>query len=246
MSHHELMARTKEAGARSRFRNGPPPSADAVTLNEAESLRVVADAGVPVVPHRLCQSAAECIAAWKAIGGPVAIKGCSRDMPHKSEFGLVRLGVNDEAAVADAFEAMHKIMRDHGARFEGVLVAAMLKGRRELVIGAHRDPTFGPVVLVGDGGKYVEALGDVRVLLPPFTAAEVERKLRTLRIAPLLDGVRGEPPLDLAAFCDAAVKIGALMLAPESRIASLDLNPVMVGAAGEACAVADALVVQQT
>ncbi|HEY0441540.1 MAG TPA: acetate--CoA ligase family protein, partial [Xanthobacteraceae bacterium] len=204
------------------------------------------DAGVPVVAHRLCQSAAECVAAWKAIDGPVAIKGCSRDMPHKSEFGLVRLGVNDEAAAADAFEAMHKIMRDHGARFEGVLVAAMLKGRRELVIGAHRDPTFGPVVLVGDGGKYVEALGDVRVLLPPFTAAEVERKLRTLRIAPLLDGVRGEPPLDLAAFCEAAVKIGALMLAPESRIASLDLNPVMVGAAGEACAVADALVVQQT
>lgn len=247
MSHHELMARTKEAGARSSFHNGAASSsADAVTLNEAESLRVVADAGVPVVPHRLCQSAAECVAAWKIVGGPVAIKGCSRDMPHKSEFGLVRLGVNDEAAVAEAFEVMYRAMRDNGARFEGVLVAAMLKGRRELVIGAHRDPTFGPVVLVGDGGKYVEALGDVRVLLPPFTAAEVERKLRSLRIAPLLDGVRGEPALDLAPFCDAAVKIGTLMLAAGSRIASLDLNPVMVGAAGETCAVADALVVQQT
>lgn len=245
MSHHELMARTRAAGERSRFRQGAPAAGatDAVTLNEAESLAIVAKAGVPTVAHHLCHTAAECVAACQAIGGPVAVKGCSRDLPHKSEFGLVRLGVDGAAAVAAAFEAMHGIMRERGARFDGVLVAAMVKGRREMVIGAHRDPTFGPVVLVGDGGKYVEALGDVRVLLPPFTPDEVERKLRSLRIAPLLDGVRGDPPLDLPAFCAAAVRIGALMLA-DGSIASLDLNPVMVAAAGEGCTVADALVVQ--
>ena len=156
-----------------------------------------------------------------------------------------RLGIDSERAVVDAWNAMSAIMRDKEVEFEGVIVAAMAKGRREMMIGAHRDPAFGPVVAIGDGGKYVEVLGDVRVVLPPFTAKEVGCTLRNLRIAPLIDSVRGDPPLDVAAFCDAAVRVGYLMLGADRRIASLDLNPVILSAAGEGYVVADALVVEE-
>jgi acyl-CoA synthetase (NDP forming) len=244
VAHTELMARTKVA-ARSRFRAVPGDQAKlVVTLNEAESLAIVAKAGIAVAEHELCRTAEACVTAWRKIGGPVVLKGCSRDAPHKSELGLVRLGLDAEQSIVETFAAMTNVMRDNGLRNEGVIVAAIVKGQREMMIGAHRDPLFGPVIVVGDGGKYVEALGDVRVLLPPFTAKEVELALRRLRIAPLLDGVRGEPPLDVASFCQAAVRIGALMIG-DTKISSLDLNPAMVGAAGEGCCVVDALVVQE-
>jgi hypothetical protein len=89
----------------------------------------------------------------------------------------------------------------------------MHKGRHEFMVGARIDPVFGPVVVVGDGGKYVEALQDVAVLLPPFDAADVTAALRTLRIAPLLEGVRGEPPLDVAALAAVVVAVGRLIAA---------------------------------
>jgi acyl-CoA synthetase (NDP forming) len=110
------------------------------------------------------------------------------------------------------------------------------------MIGARIDPDFGPVVVVGDGGKYVEALKDFALLVTPFDAEEVKEALRCLRIAPLLDGVRGDPPLDLDALAAAAVGVGRLIAAAKGKIASVDLNPVMVGAKGEGDVIVDALV----
>jgi acyl-CoA synthetase (NDP forming) len=129
-----------------------------------------------------------------------------------------------------------------GVQRDGVIVAATRKARREFMVGARIDPVFGPVVVVGDGGKYVEALKDCAVLLPPFSEEQVQAALRTLRIAPLLDGVRGEPPLDVAALSRIAVAVGRVIAGARGAIASLDLNPVMVGAAGEGAVVVDALV----
>jgi acyl-CoA synthetase (NDP forming) len=241
--HYDLMRRTQAAGPRSSHRRwqaddrAEPP----IVLNEAESLAIAARAGLGVVAHRVCHSADECVAAWHALDGPVAIKGCSRDAPHKSELGLVHLDVNSEPAVRATWRAIVEGMGERGLRFDGVIVAALLRRRRELMIGAHRDPVFGPVVAVGGGGKYVEALGDVRILIPPFAADEVECALRTLHVAPLLQGVRGEPPLDVPAFCDAAVKVGRLLLDDAQGVLGLDLNPVMVAARGDGCVVADAL-----
>ncbi|BAT61350.1 CoA binding domain protein [Variibacter gotjawalensis] len=245
LGQNELAARLAASGARSTYRAAESAAQEGVTLNEAESLAIAEKAGIPVAKYRLCQSAAECVEAWRAIGGPVAVKACSRDIPHKSEYGLVKLGVNSEAEISALFETMTTTVAEKKASFDGVIVAAMAKGQREFMIGAHRDPVFGPVVAVGDGGKYIEALGDVRLLIPPFSASDVERALRSLRIAPLLDGVRGDPPLDIAAFGDLAAKVGALMLDAKLKIASIDLNPVMVFARGEGCVIADALVVQQ-
>ena len=169
-------------------------------LNEADSLALLAARGIPVVPHRLCRSRAEAIAAFEAIGGPVVVKGCSADIAHKSELGLVKLGVKTREEAGEVWAQMEGIIRKHGARFDGVIVAAMAGGRREIMIGAHRDPVFGPVVAVGDGGKYVEIFRDTALLLPPFSKDDAREALGKLRIAPLFAGVRGEPPMDVDAL----------------------------------------------
>lgn len=220
------------------------PGDRAGALNEAESLALLAAVGLPVVAHRVCRTRDEAVAAFARIGGPVVLKACSRDVPHKSEHGLVALRIEDAGTLGAAFDAQRATLARLGACDEGSIVAAMRAGLRELMLGAHRDPVFGPAVVVGDGGKYVEALRDTAVLVPPFTAGEVVEALRGLRIAPILDGVRGEPPADLGAFADIALALGRLLVAgdPDARIVSVDANPVIVGAEGEGAVLVDALV----
>ena len=245
LAHRELMARTQaRQAARSNIAAAQVTATSTTMLNEADSLALLAARGIPVVAHRLCRSRAEAIAAFESIGGPVVIKGCSADIAHKSELGLVKLGVASREEAGDAWGGMEEIIRKAGARFDGVIVAAMARGRREIMIGAHRDPVFGPVVAVGDGGKYVEIFRDTALLLPPFSKAEAIEALQRLRIAPLFAGVRGEPPMDVEALCDAVMRIGELMLEPAAQVMSLDLNPVLLDSAGKGCVVVDAVVFQ--
>jgi len=211
-------------------------------FHEADSLALLAKAGVPVVPYRLCKSAAEARAAFQALGAPVAVKACSIDVPHKSEHGLVSLGVASADEAARLFDAQWEKLAAMKAARDGVIVAAMRKARRELMVGARVDPVFGTIVLVGDGGKYVEALKDFAILIPPFDAEEVRKALQSLRIAPIINGVRGEPVLDIDAVAKVAIGVGRLICAARGSIASIDLNPVMVGAAGEGAVVVDALI----
>src|ERR1700716_3788118 len=245
LSHRELMARTLARKAM-RAKTGLPAIASAAMtmLNEADSLALLAARGIPVVPHRLCRSRAAAGAAFEAMGGPVVVKGCSADIVHKSELGLVKLGVRTREEAGEVWTQMEGIMRKHGAGLDGVIIAAMAGGRREIMIGAHRDPVFGPVVAVGDGGKYVEIFRDTALLLPPFSKDDVSEALGRLRIAPLFAGVRGEPPMDVDALCDAVLRIGELMLDPAARVMSLDLNPVLLDSAGRGCLVVDAVVFQ--
>jgi acetate---CoA ligase (ADP-forming) len=246
LAHRELMARTRarKATLASAAQSIVPASSATTMLNEADSLALLAARGIPVVPHRLCRSRAEAIAAFEAIGGPIVVKGCSADIAHKSELGLVKLGVRTREEAGEIWAQMEEIIRKHGARFDGVIVAAMAGGRREIMIGAHRDPVFGPVVAVGDGGKYVEVFRDTTLLLPPFSKEDAREALGKLRIAPLFAGVRGEPAMDVDALCDAVVKIGELMLDPKARVMSLDLNPVLLDSTGKGCVVVDAVVFQ--
>ncbi len=239
LSHHELMEAARDRDNRSI--HSPEVAGPSTMLNEADSLALVQKAGVPVVPHRLCRTADEAAGALAELGGPVAVKGCSRDVVHKSELGLVRLGIERQVEVRTAFSEIEAALGKQQLRFDGVIVAKMARGRREFMIGARIDPVFGPVVLVGDGGKYVEALPDVQVLLAPFSATEVTAAIGRLRIAPLLAGVRGEPALDVDALCEAVLAVGALMADEGSGVSSLDLNPVLVGARGEGCVALDAV-----
>lgn len=152
------------------------------------------------------------------------------------------LGLNDEAALRAAFAHQAQTLGKLNVRDGAWLVARMQRGLHECALGARVDPVLGPVVMIGSGGKYVEALRDVAVLMPPFDAAQVIEKLRGLRIGTLLQGVRGDPPADVEALARQAVALGDYALAAGPRLASVDINPVMVGAVGQGAVAVDALV----
>lgn len=194
-------------------------------LNEAESLALLAEAGLPVVEHRLCKHEDDVVAACRALAGPVVLKGCSPDIPHKSDVGLVALNVEDPVT---EFHRLRTRIGELGAWFGGVIVARKAGKGRELALGARVDPLFGPVVMVGDGGIYLEALKDFRLLLPPFSEREVVQKLEALRIAPLFRGLRGQAAPDVAAFARMAVRLGDALIDWKGRVASVDINPVLV------------------
>ena len=218
------------------------PAGTAPFLDEAQSLALLGKANVPVVDYKVCQVADDAAAAWRDLAGPVVVKACSEDLPHKSEYGLVFLGRNTEMDVRDAFEACRAGMEKLGVAWGGVIVARMEKGQREVAIGGKIDPVFGPVIMVSDGGRYIEAMPDFCLLVPPFDRAEAKAALQGLRIAPLFGGVRGEPPMDLDALCDAVVGVAGVMTGARGAIASIDLNPVMVRPQGEGVVVVDALI----
>ncbi len=220
----------------------PAPDAVGGFLSEAASLALLADNGLAVIEHAVCRTADEAVAAWRRIGAPVALKACSAQLPHKSEHGLVALGLNDEAALRAAFAHQAQTLGKLNVRDGAWLVARMQRGLHECALGARVDPVLGPVVMIGSGGKYVEALRDVAVLMPPFDAAQVIEKLRGLRIGTLLQGVRGDPPADVEALARQAVALGDYALAAGPRLASVDINPVMVGAVGQGAVAVDALV----
>ncbi|MFD1109570.1 acetate--CoA ligase family protein [Pseudoroseomonas ludipueritiae] len=218
------------------------PAGASGTLDEAQSLQFLRDAGIATIPFALCEDAEAAVEAARRLGGEVVLKGCSPDIPHKSEHGLVALGLATPDRIREAAARHAETIRALGARHSGALVARMLKGGREMALGARLDPVFGPVVLVGDGGIYLEALKDFRLLVPPFTEAEVAEALSRLRVAPLFAGLRGEPPADLAAFCRMAVRLGEVMLRFHGRIASVDINPVKLMAVGEGAFALDAVI----
>jgi len=234
--HAVLMRKAPPAGPR----HTPPPlpGGSAGFLNEAESLALLAAAGLGVVEHRLCHDEAAARAAFRALGPKVVVKACSASVPHKTELGLVRLGVASEEAAARAFREFKPQL----PAADGVLVARQVSARRELALGARVDPVFGPVVLVGDGGIYLEALKDFRLLLPPFSAEDVRAALLGLRIAPLLESQRGQPAPDVGAYAQMAVHLGDAMLAWGGKVASVDVNPVMLFDEGRGALAADALV----
>ncbi|GEL22238.1 pimeloyl-CoA synthetase [Pseudonocardia sulfidoxydans NBRC 16205] len=219
------------------------PATSARTLDEADSLAALAGLGIPTVAATRCADAAEAVAAFDALGRvPVVLKGCSAAVTHKSDLGLVRLGLADADDVASTARELLGTLARNG--FAGsVIVAPMVGAALEVMVGAHLDPVFGPVVVLGAGGTTVEMIPDVRVLLPPFGAAEARAAVASLRMAPLLGPVRGEDAADVDAWVDAAVRLGDEMTRAGSQVVSVDVNPMMLrrGAGGGAVAV-DAVV----
>jgi acyl-CoA synthetase (NDP forming) len=231
--HGALMRRPAAAPART-F-----PPARTRFVNEAEGLALLGKAGIAVIEHRLCRHEDEVAPACRALGGDVVLKACSRDLPHKSDHGLVALSPADPLA---EFHRQRSRVGELGAWFEGVIVARRARRGRELALGARLDAQFGPVVLVGDGGIYLEALKDFRLLLAPFTEDEVIARLGELRIAPLLGACRGQPARDVQAFARMAVALGEALVAWNGQVASVDINPVIVFETGAGAVAVDALV----
>ena len=155
------------------------------------------------------------------------LKLVSPNILHKTDVGGVILGVQDEEAASPGYETLLE-RAPHAAHPEaevrGVLVQKMITGGQEVIVGVKRDPTFGPLVMFGLGGVYVEALADVSFRLAPLTAADAWDMLEEVRSAKLLEGLRGTPPADRAALVDLIVRVGRLA-AEHPEIAELDLNP---------------------
>jgi succinyl-CoA synthetase beta subunit len=218
-------------------------------LNEADSLAWLSNAGIHVVDHTVVQSLDQAL-EWfgklrvQAPGSSAVLKACSAEVQHKSELGLVRLQLQTPQAIEQAYRDINLNAARAGVRLDGVLLARQIKARREVMIGARRDPVFGTVILAGDGGLYVEAMPDAVVLLAPFDEAAIRAKLTRLKIGPLLLGVRGEPALDVSAWVHQIRLVAAAMdrVGAAKNISSLDLNPLMLGAAGEGCVAVDGLV----
>jgi acyl-CoA synthetase (NDP forming) len=215
----------------------------AVTLNEAESKAVLQAFGVPVVNEVFVASGRDVEATIGRLEGPFAVKVVSRDVPHKTEAGGVRLGVArqalSEAARSVADSALKAVP---GARIDGVLVSEMAQGL-ETLIGVINDPSFGPVVALGLGGILTEVLKDVTYRVAPFDLETAREMIAELRAAKLFEGYRGKPAADKEALAQALVAVSGMAVALAPRLKELDINPVFVRPAGQGVVAADALIV---
>jgi acyl-CoA synthetase (NDP forming) len=208
--------------------------------------KVLAAAGVKVPDGELARTVDDAVAIAKRIGYPVVLKAQAATLSHKTEAGGVMLNLADEAALRAAWDTMMKSVKRAApdVTLDGALVEQMSPKGIELMVGAKRDPGWGTVLLLGLGGIWVEALGDVQLLPGSASEDEVREALRKLRSAKLLAGVRGAPPADTDAVVKVVMAIGRLMqTVPE--VIEVDVNPLMVHAKGQGVTALDALIVTE-
>ena len=213
-------------------------------LTEREAKAVLAAYGVPVVGERLVTDAEAAVAAAEALGYPVVLKVESPDLPHKTEAGVIRLDLRDAEAVREAFATVmaNAARVTPPPRISGVLVQPMVPAGLELVIGARRDPLFGPMVVVGLGGILVELLRDTATALAPVQEDEARAMLRRLKGYRLLQGFRGLPPVDQDRLVEIIRRVSELAADQRERIAEIDVNPLIC--AGDRQVAVDALIVR--
>lgn len=223
-----------------RLRQGP--------LSEREAKLFLAAHGLQVTREHLATTADDAAVQAARLGFPVALKIESPDIRHKTEAGGVRLGLTDADAVRASFRALMADVARHApqARIDGVLVQDMVSGGVEAFVGTTRDPTFGPVLVLGSGGILVELTRDTRLAHLPLDITAAQALIRSTRLAGLLDGWRGAPPADEDALAALAVRLGAVALAYRDVLDAIDLNPVMVLPRGRGVRIVDALVIPRT
>lgn len=215
-----------------------PIPADANALSEAEAMALLADAGVPVVPHDVAQDAEAAVEIAGSIGYPVAVKICSRHILHKSDIGGVVLNLRDAEAVRAAFEQVRQAAsqaRDadgNAVPFEGAIVGGMARGWGEIMVGVRRDPVFGLVALAGIGGTAVEIFRQMAFGLAPLSRQRARAMLTQSRAAALCTGHRGHPAIDLDRVADVLVNVSRAAAAIGGRLDTLEINPFIVGPDG--------------
>jgi acyl-CoA synthetase (NDP forming) len=211
--------------------------------DEVRAKAILARAGLPMLPEELVQDPARARAAANRIGGPVALKIVSPDLPHKTDGGGVRLGLEDGARVeAAAAEMLASVRRRFpNARIEGLLVSPMMSDGIEMIVGTTLDPTFGVVVMIGFGGIWVEFMQDVAFRYGVIGVDEALRMIDELKGRRILDGVRGRPPADVAALAHAVALLSRFGSANVHRLRGVEINPLLVRPRGHGCVMLDAL-----
>ncbi|MBW1682641.1 MAG: acetate--CoA ligase family protein [Deltaproteobacteria bacterium] len=207
------------------------------TLSEYESKQVLAAYEIPVTREELVENEQDLVRAADDIGYPLVLKGCSADIAHKTEKGLIRVDVRSEEEAKTAFgEIMGAMEGDKGA----VLVQEMVKGQRELVVGLIRDPQFGPCVMFGLGGIFTEILKDVSFRIVPFEKRDALEMMQEIKARKILEAVRGMEAADVDALAHILLQVGKIG-EENDRVKEIDINPVILSGAKPVAV--DALVV---
>jgi acetyltransferase len=244
---------------RANFRLAPPADTAALpkrdisahlnspTLSEADSKALLREAGIALPDEMLVTDKSELDNAIARAGFPLVMKIQSRDIPHKSEVGGVRLNIATKGEVFLAYQALLENARRHrpDAAIQGVLVGPMAKKGVEIIIGTMQDKTFGPMVMVGLGGITTELFRDVIYRPAPVSATEACAMLAELKAAPLLHGFRGAAKADIPALSQLISQVSVLAAQHAREISEIELNPALVHPEGQGVTIVDALVVRK-
>jgi acyl-CoA synthetase (NDP forming) len=209
------------------------------TLSEYESKIVLASYDIPVTREIIIQKNNDVISAAHEIGYPVVMKGCSPEITHKTEKGLIRTDIRDDKEALDTFD---DIMAGMNGGHGSILIQEMIKGKRELVIGLIRDPQFGPCVMFGLGGIFTEILKDVSFRLAPLEKRDALEMMDEIKAHKILDAVRGMEPVDRELLSEMLINVGRIGVENDA-IKEIDINPVIIS--GSRPVAVDALIVLQ-
>jgi len=231
----EAMERRKQEKYRIAPRSGPLPIiSDLIrpgeTLGESSAKAVLERYGIPIARQEVATTREEAVISARRIGYPVAMKVDSPDIPHKTEAGGIRLGLNNDGEVAKAFDDIINSVKNYrpSAMINGVSVQEMLPEGTEVIIGVTRDPVFGPTIMFGLGGIFVEVLKDVSFRVAPVSRGDAEDMIGEIKGSAVLKGVRGKPPADTEAIVDVLLKVSAMVTDYRDSIEELDINPLIV------------------
>jgi len=215
------------------------------TLSESESKQAIAAWGIAAPREILATSAAAAAEAAKKIGYPVVMKIDSSDILHKTEAGVVRLGLRNADEVQAAYAEIMANAAKHvaNAKINGAIVQEMVTGGVEVIVGVSYDAQLGPMLLFGSGGVMVEVYNDVALRHCPITRSEAVEMIAEVKGAKLLRGFRGKPAADVDALADTLVRVSQLAVHLDGKLAELDINPLMVLPKGQGVKAVDALVV---
>ena len=220
-------------------------SANTRALSEYESKKLLADNGVPVDLGYIAKTKAEVKEYAEKIGYPLVMKVESNDILHKSDVGGVMLNIKSLEQAEEAYDKIlaNAVQHAPNAKINGILMQKMLKAGTEMIIGLNSDPQFGPMLLVGMGGVFVEVFKDAALYPVPLNHDEALHMLQSLKSFKLLNGYRENPPADIEALTDMMVKISDFAYRKKDTLKELDMNPLFVYPKGEGVAIADALAV---
>ncbi|MEV8317325.1 acetate--CoA ligase family protein [Streptomyces sp. NPDC059900] len=249
LDHHRFTARYRSPFAEAprtpspSFRKAQALMRPGQQLSEHAAKQLLRAYGIRVPREQLVTSAAAAVRAAGLVGYPVVMKASGAHLAHKTELGLVKVGLTSASQVRDAYRELTDIARYEGIALDGVLVCQMVERGVEMVVGVTQDELFGPTVTVGLGGVLVEVLRDVAVRVPPFGESQALAMLSELRGRALLDGVRGAPPADIDALVEVVLRVQRMALELGDELAELDINPLMVLPRGQGAVALDALAV---
>ncbi|MBI4645082.1 MAG: acetate--CoA ligase family protein [Bacteroidia bacterium] len=217
------------------------------SLTEHQGKELLALYSIPVTKEEIADSEEKAVGIASAIGYPVAVKIDSPDILHKTEAGGLKLNIKNTSELIPAYREVLKNARSYNskARINGVLVQQMISGGTEVIVGINNDAQFGPVVMFGLGGIFVEILKDVSLRIAPVTIEEAIEMIKEIKGFKVLAGARGRAKADIMAIADVLVNVSRLAVELEDKIAELDINPLLVLPEGQGVYVADALAIKQ-